>query len=1159
MKFYVRISFLFLIVLACANSYAQKASTQKQRGSLQPGVANTLLWRISGNGLKEPSYLFGTIHLNNKSLFDFGDSVYHAIESSKGFAIEVNPDELAGFYVQKVFDEKNKGKKVSLLLDKQRFNRYKKQLAAKFRKPAEEITTDDVLKEKNRWVAEYMKNGEMPTFMDAYLYNIARRQGKWLGGIEDIEDQSSLNDELVDVTDIESILADQSKGRQGKAMLEKMMRYYSKEDLRMIQKLSVSGLGNKADAVLIRRNIKMASRMDSLSSLRSMFFAVGAAHLPGDSGVIDLLERKGFRMDPVYSKSRTNATSYSYDEIDIPWVTINDKHRKYSVEMPGTPTDVQPAPSVDMKFFMDLFNLSGYYTMTVASSISLENRDSVFNGLAKSIYDDADPGAGKQIVQNGLIGKEFAGVSDDGMLRLRMFIVQRSLYVAGMYAKNKTILYGDDANKFFSSFQVQPATKLNAEEAYEFVDSIMGVRVLFPAPWEHNSDEPQRDTSGTWKITTFISSDADNGGYNILMSKEPKAGQYIRSDSTMYADLMASMSATHQNLERKDTLFYGYPSCLIRGDDVNEDGLSLRIIATIRGNRNILLMSIGAKEYFTEGAGKQMFESFKFIDRPGSWHKGSDPAKSFSTWIPSPFFFPRTEVNRTAGRAHLVTYDTLMSTSYSVVVDTLDKYYWRRGWNEFWKEKQDSYVEDGDSLVTARDVTNGAAKGKELLVRIGQSGTHERSRMIVHGNIIYSLFVSSPHKDVYSDHVNRFFSEFTPLTKLNNFDLTSSKTASILKDLQSADSITRIRALDALEEAPFTKADIGQLQQALIKSYKPRTKWHRETSINEAIAERLAEFNDPSTLSFAKKNYPAYKSSPDMQVLLIHLVQQMRTKDAMKTIVEFYKNQPPSKSLYYNQRSFFTDSLHWTREHLGAMRHLLPARTQGPFIADLYLQSIDSNLISKDLLTSLEPDVLTLTKEWMPSLMNKDSGFDFNVYSVITLLSRINSKQSIDMLNKLQASPHPFIQKRALIRLMESGNQYQAGLIQSLAADSTVRISLYEELKDLGKENLFPAKYLTQKYFATTHIYYAASEDEEPTSIEYVGDKTVKLQGQLLRVYLYKVTYYSGDDAVSYLGVAGGFDAENGSTSLLTDISGVYFGEEFDADSVDEQVNKYLE
>src|SRR3954467_8832156 len=62
-------------------------------------LPSTLLWRISGNGLQKPSYLYGTMHLTDERLFNIGDSMYSAIERSEGFAIEINPDDFTPFLI----------------------------------------------------------------------------------------------------------------------------------------------------------------------------------------------------------------------------------------------------------------------------------------------------------------------------------------------------------------------------------------------------------------------------------------------------------------------------------------------------------------------------------------------------------------------------------------------------------------------------------------------------------------------------------------------------------------------------------------------------------------------------------------------------------------------------------------------------------------------------------------------------------------------------------------------------------------------------------------------------------------------------------------------------------------------------------------------------
>ena len=57
-------------------------------------VDKKLLWEISGNRLKEKSYLFGTLHSNDKRIFDLSDSVYYALDKANLIVLEADIFEL---------------------------------------------------------------------------------------------------------------------------------------------------------------------------------------------------------------------------------------------------------------------------------------------------------------------------------------------------------------------------------------------------------------------------------------------------------------------------------------------------------------------------------------------------------------------------------------------------------------------------------------------------------------------------------------------------------------------------------------------------------------------------------------------------------------------------------------------------------------------------------------------------------------------------------------------------------------------------------------------------------------------------------------------------------------------------------------------------------
>ncbi|EPR72280.1 hypothetical protein ADIWIN_2780 [Winogradskyella psychrotolerans RS-3] len=57
----------------------------------------SLLWKITGNGLKKPSYLYGTMHVSKKVAFRLDDVFYKALDQSDCIALESDPTTWPGF------------------------------------------------------------------------------------------------------------------------------------------------------------------------------------------------------------------------------------------------------------------------------------------------------------------------------------------------------------------------------------------------------------------------------------------------------------------------------------------------------------------------------------------------------------------------------------------------------------------------------------------------------------------------------------------------------------------------------------------------------------------------------------------------------------------------------------------------------------------------------------------------------------------------------------------------------------------------------------------------------------------------------------------------------------------------------------------------------
>ena len=230
----------------------------------KPVYPKSLLWRISGNGLPKDSYLFGSMHLQDKRIFNFTDSLYYYLEKAEGFALEVDMQ----VFVDSVFrmaingegadevqpdagDDLRVADSLIRRPDKNEANR-RKLLAAI----------------RERRVRAATKGKEMPTVIDGYLYSIARRQGKWLGGVEDVSNQLGMRNEFGSDSDDEELVANDGSFRN---MLEQMIAIYLEEDLDKLDAFAGHQLkDSQGERLMIFRNLQMAHRMDSLAGGRSM-------------------------------------------------------------------------------------------------------------------------------------------------------------------------------------------------------------------------------------------------------------------------------------------------------------------------------------------------------------------------------------------------------------------------------------------------------------------------------------------------------------------------------------------------------------------------------------------------------------------------------------------------------------------------------------------------------------------------------------------------------------------------------------------------------------------------------------------------------------------------------------------------------------------------
>jgi hypothetical protein len=264
------------------------------------GYAHGLLWKISMAD-QQPSYIFGTIHVADAEILDLPGAVSEALNKSRIFVMETVPDagQMMALSGMLFFSD---GRSLQELVSPQLFSRTVDILQDYFI-PGE---VADLMKP---WAA-FMTINYPPgagTVLDVELMNIALNGGAAIHGLETMQEQLDIFDQmpldsqvtlltdtvcnydlvLDDITTMKRLYLD----RNLKGLYEYSNRY-SVQDETVYKELM--------DMLLIKRNHIMVSRMQPMLDEGQAFIAIGAMHLPGEEGVLNLLGKQGFDISAVY-------------------------------------------------------------------------------------------------------------------------------------------------------------------------------------------------------------------------------------------------------------------------------------------------------------------------------------------------------------------------------------------------------------------------------------------------------------------------------------------------------------------------------------------------------------------------------------------------------------------------------------------------------------------------------------------------------------------------------------------------------------------------------------------------------------------------------------------------------------------------------------------
>ncbi|MFC2188450.1 TraB/GumN family protein [Fulvivirgaceae bacterium LMO-SS25] len=266
----------------------------------QVNIENSLLWKIEGPRLTEPSYLFGTIHAICPDDFKVGADLNSIIESVEQLALEIKMDDpslMGKMQAGMLFPEEGT---IRDFVDAANY-----QIIERFLQDSIGININLVSRIQpiylNSLILPKML-GCTPASVEGKLMEVAAKNELGIIGLESVEDQLAILNSIDMETQTSFLIESVKEFDEGRKEIRNMIDLYMREQVNELYDLiSASEFQVYENAILTTRNQNWIPRIVEEASAKPTLFAFGSGHLGGPEGIVTLLRKAGYTLTPMES------------------------------------------------------------------------------------------------------------------------------------------------------------------------------------------------------------------------------------------------------------------------------------------------------------------------------------------------------------------------------------------------------------------------------------------------------------------------------------------------------------------------------------------------------------------------------------------------------------------------------------------------------------------------------------------------------------------------------------------------------------------------------------------------------------------------------------------------------------------------------------------
>jgi uncharacterized protein YbaP (TraB family) len=965
----------------------------------------SLLWEITGKGLKKPSYLFGTMHVSSKLAFHLADSFYLGIRNADVVALETNPEswqedmskyEISGNGYENYSNPYQPGGFMPvpddyLSINTLKFYKYDKKIErALYSNPS---AINNLL---YRSYGSETSDFEEDTYLDMYIYQCGKKWGKKVAGVEKYGESMKLMMEAYKDAAKDKNKKERSSDSEEGYSYNKLQEAYRSGNLDWLDSINKYNSFSAAfdEKFLYRRNEIQASSIDSIiKSGKSLFVGVGAAHLPGNRGVIEWLRRQGYKLRPVKMGARDSQHKNQVEKVRVPVAfsiqTADDG--LFKVDIPGKFYKFGEDASLDQRQYADMANGSYYMVTRIMTNAWMWGHNIVrVNKIIDSLLYENIPGkiiSKTNITRNGYTGIDLTNKTRRGDIqRYNIFTTAFEVIIFKMSGTGEYVKNGEEAKRFFGSIQFKeykPSTDITANGWRKYSPPYGGFSIDMP-------HDPHIGNDGSWIYDAEDKS--TNTQYRVIRT-DIHNYHFAEEDSFdlgLMAESFAASEFVDKLVSRKQTVVKGYPALDCQYKDKAGAVYFTRFI--IQGPHYYTLIAHGKQE--TTGV-KNFLSSFEV--KPynyGAAKERKDTALYFS--VKSPVFpeapkekldIPRYNysvsdddddpaenelLENGAFRSKIITNDT---TGEKIFISffKLQRYNYIKDSSLLDKENHASLFGDSSGIVKMKkkyELPNKMKVWERIITDTGSSRTIW-SKVFFKDGIGFALLTQSDTLTKPGSFVQSFFDSFTPADTLKGNDAFAKKSGLFFSDFMSTDSVAHKRAVKGIYSVQLDSTDLPNLKKA-ISFLNWKEKKYLDTK--KTLIGKLDDIPTKPSSDYLKELYYAAGDTLDLQYKILEVLLQQKTQYAYQTFRDIVISEPPvldinsdngvpdysnlysntikiNKTQYsYDNDSFMDelyDSLPLTKTILPDLLPLLNLDDYKNSMMQLLAAMVDSNLVDK--------------------------------------------------------------------------------------------------------------------------------------------------------------------------------------------------------------------